>query len=112
MPKSTLQTALGIKHPRIVQKSQGFMGGSFNTREFFHGKSAATLHALRIATALGAFALPLALLALGLAAGASPLATAALLTASAQQYLGLLAERWLFFAEAKHPQNLYYQRMA
>ena len=25
---------------------------------------------------------------------------------------GLLAERWLFFAEARHPQNLYYQRMA
>ena len=23
--------------PAIVQKSQGFMGGSFNTREFFHG---------------------------------------------------------------------------
>ena len=40
-PKSTLQTAIGIKHPRIVQKSQGFMGGSFNTREFFHGRSAA-----------------------------------------------------------------------
>jgi DMSO reductase anchor subunit len=36
-PKSTLQTAIGIKHPKIVQKAQGFMGGSFNTREFFHG---------------------------------------------------------------------------
>ncbi|MGI9025030.1 MAG: DMSO reductase, partial [Burkholderiaceae bacterium] len=22
---------------------------------------------------------------------------------------GLLAERWFFFAQAKHPQNLYYQ---
>ena len=40
-PKSTLQTAIGIKHPRIVQKSQGFMGGSFNTREFFHGRTRA-----------------------------------------------------------------------
>ena len=39
-PKSTLQTALGIKHPLIEQKSQGFMGGSFNTREFFHGRPA------------------------------------------------------------------------
>jgi DMSO reductase anchor subunit len=28
------------------------------------------------------------------------------------QYLGLLAERWYFFAEARHPQNLYYQSMA
>ena len=26
--------------------------------------------------------------------------------------LGRLAERWLFFAEANHPQNLYYQRLA
>ena len=41
-PKSTVQTAIGIKHPRIVQKSMGFMGGSFNTREFFHGRSAAS----------------------------------------------------------------------
>jgi hypothetical protein len=29
-PKSTLQTATGIRHPRIVQKAQGAMGGSFN----------------------------------------------------------------------------------
>jgi len=25
------------------------------------------------------------------------------------QYAGLLAERWLFFAQARHPQNIYYQ---
>jgi DMSO reductase anchor subunit len=25
------------------------------------------------------------------------------------QYFGLLAERWFFFAQANHPQNLYYQ---
>jgi DMSO reductase anchor subunit len=29
--------------------------------------------------------------------------------AFAAQYLGLMAERWYFFVEAKHPQNLYYQ---
>jgi hypothetical protein len=28
------------------------------------------------------------------------------------QFAGLLAERWYFFAEARHPQNLYYQAMA
>lgn len=28
------------------------------------------------------------------------------------QYLGLIAERWYFFAEAKHPQNLYYQSIS
>ena len=25
------------------------------------------------------------------------------------QALGLLLERWFFFAQARHPQNLYYQ---
>jgi DMSO reductase anchor subunit len=25
------------------------------------------------------------------------------------QALGLLADRWFFFAQARHPQNLYYQ---
>jgi sulfite dehydrogenase (quinone) subunit SoeC len=32
-----------------------------------------------------------------------------LLLALAMQYVGLLAERWFFFAQARHPQNLYYQ---
>ena len=102
-PKSTLQTAIGIKHPRIVQRSQGFMGGSFNTREFFHGKSEAFLRTIKPAFLLLAFAAPLALLALGMF-------TPALLgVAFILQYIGLLAERWFFFAQANHPQNLYYQ---
>ncbi len=111
-PKSTLQTAIGVKHPRIEQRAQGFMGGSFNTREFFHGRSPATLRALRILAAVGAFALPIALLAFGGFGSASFGAALLLAAAAALQYLGLLAERWLFFAEARHPQNLYYQRMA
>ena len=28
------------------------------------------------------------------------------------QYLGLLAERWFFLAQANHPQNLYYQAVS
>jgi hypothetical protein len=32
--------------------------------------------------------------------------------AFAAQYVGLLAERRYFFAEANHPQNLYYQGMS
>ena len=35
--------------------------------------------------------------------------TRATLRLHARQQAGLLAERWYFFAEAKHPQNLYYQ---
>jgi DMSO reductase anchor subunit len=36
----------------------------------------------------------------------------ALVLAFAVQYSGLLAERWFFFAQANHPQNLYYQSIA
>ncbi len=107
-PKSTLQTALGIKHPRIVQKSMGFMGGSFNTREFFHGKTTLVLRSVKWIFLLAAFVVPLALLAAGWPGAAMP----ALLAAFVVQYLGLLAERWFFFAQANHPQNLYYQAVA
>lgn len=107
-PKSTLQTAIGIKHPKIVQKTQGMMGGAFNTREFFHGQSAALLRSLKWLFLLTAFVLPLALLAAGLTQAAGGLLMLAFLV----QYLGLLVERWFFFAQANHPQNLYYQSVA
>jgi DMSO reductase anchor subunit len=107
-PKSTLQSAIGIQHPVIAQKSQGFMGGSFNTREFFHRASASRLRAVRQGFVLLAFVLPVGLL-LGGRGGPSTLWLAA---AFAIQYLGLLAERWFFFAQARHPQNLYYQAVS
>lgn len=102
-PKSTIQTAIGIKHPRIVQRSMGSMGGAYNTRDFFHGKTEAFLRSIKPTFLLLAFVLPLGLLAFGLF-------TPALLgIAFILQYVGLLAERWFFFAQANHPQNLYYQ---
>jgi DMSO reductase anchor subunit len=104
-PASTLQTAIGIKHPHIVQKSQGAMGGSFNTREFFHGKSASFLRAIKPAFLLLAFGAPLLLLMIGLSLPSAGILGMAFIL----QYTGLLAERWFFFAEANHPQNLYYQ---
>ena len=107
-PKSSVQSAIGIKHPRIVQKAQGFMGGSFNTREFFHGQSATLLRSVKWVFLLLVFPLPLLCLALAL----SSASTAWLLAAFALQYLGLLAERWYFFAQANHPQNLYYQTIS
>ncbi len=104
-PTSTLQTAIGIKHPHIVQKAQGAMGGSFNTREFFHGKSPSFMRTVKPAFLLLAFALPLLLLLSGLSRPSAWLLGSAFIL----QYTGLLAERWFFFADANHPQNLYYQ---
>ena len=106
--KSNLQSATGIRSERLVQKSMGISAGSFNTREFFHGASAAALRHVRWGFQMLAFGLPVLLMGWGLVnAGAWPWLLAALLQAP-----GLLAERWLFFAQAKHPQNLYYQTVS
>jgi DMSO reductase anchor subunit len=42
--------------------------------------------------------------------GISTQSVALFCLASVTQYLGLVAERWFFFAEARHPQNIYYAR--
>jgi len=106
--KSTLQSALGIHHPRIVQKSQGFMGGSYNTREFFHGRSKAFLRSIKWIFLALAFALPLLLLGFSL----NHVSAIVLSLAFVVQYAGLIAERWFFFAQSNHPQNLYYQAIS
>ena len=103
--KSSLQTAIGVKHAQIAQKSQGLMGGSFNTREFFHGKPLGFVRAVKWIFLLLAFPVPALLVIVGLMHGAAW----TLALAFAVQYLGLIAERWFFFAQARHPQNLYYQ---
>jgi DMSO reductase anchor subunit len=105
-PKTTLQSAIGVRHPRIEQKSQGAMGGSFNTREFFHQRSATVVRRMRWAAAVLGFGAPIAVLAMG------PRSASVLAVLFLGQYLGLLAERWSFFAEAQHPQNLYYRTIA
>ena len=103
--KSTIQSAIGVRHPKVVQKAQGSMGGSFNTREFFHGKSASFLKSIKWIFLVLVFPVPVLLILMGL----SSAAFAILFVAFAIQYVGLLAERWFFFAQSNHPQNLYYQ---
>ena len=95
-----------MREASITQRSMGFGGGSFNTREFFHGRSAGTLRSVKWWFLLLAFALPLLLLA------AAPASLPWLAAACLIQYLGLVAERWFFFAQANHPQNLYYQTVS
>jgi DMSO reductase anchor subunit len=105
-PKSTLASATGVKTAPLRQISQGAMGGSYNTREFFHGRTAAIVRVVRWTFLALVLPAPAALI---LAAGQS---APVLATAVVIQLAGLLAERWYFFAEARHPQNLYYQSIA
>lgn len=81
------------------------MGGSYNTREYFHGRTVLFLKSVKWIFLVLVFAVPVALLWAGWAGGHP----AALMAAFAVQYVGLLFERWFFFAQASHPQNLYYQ---
>lgn len=103
--KSNAQSAIGIRHNKIVQKSQGAMGGSFNTREYFHGKTAYFLKSIKWLFMMLVFPLPVILLSAALGQDNSQVLVAAFLI----QFVGLIAERWYFFAQAKHPQNIYYE---
>jgi len=103
--KSTAGTALGIRHLKIRQISQGAMDGSFNTREFFHHTSPQFMLLIKGFFLIATFAFPFFLIIFGWAGGSTQMLIAAVLI----QYLGLLAERWFFFAQANHPQNIYYQ---
>ena len=103
--KSSVQTAIGIRHSHIEQKAQGAMAGSFNTREYFHGASKRKYKNIKWAFLILVFPLPLVLVSIGLGAHLIGFLAAAFLV----QYIGLLLERWFFFAQANHPQNLYYQ---
>ena len=103
--KSTACTAIGVRHPKITQISQGAMGGSFNTREFFHHKTPQFMQAIKVFFLIMAFIVPVTLVVIGW----SNQFALVLLAAALIQYVGLLAERWFFFAQANHPQNLYYQ---
>jgi DMSO reductase anchor subunit len=107
-PKSNLATATGIKNKHIRQTSMGLMGGSFNTREFFHHQTQRAIANIRKIILLLTYVIPMILMAYEIT---SPNALAIAL-ALLSNYLGLLAERWMFFAEANHPQNLYYQRVS
>ena len=107
-PKSNLASATGIKGSNIRQTSMGFMGGSFNTREFFHHQTDRVISNIRKIILLLTYVGPMILLAFSMnSPNIAQIAMALLM-----HYIGLLAERWMFFAEANHPQNLYYQRVS
>ena len=106
--RSSLKTAIGSHHPQIRQITQGFMGQSFNTIEFSAPGGAGTVRRLTVFFVLAGFVVPAVLLTASLGGGGCGLLVAATLC----QFVGLLAERWVFFAAGSHVQNLYYQAKA
>ncbi|MDH5392420.1 MAG: dimethyl sulfoxide reductase anchor subunit [Gammaproteobacteria bacterium] len=103
--KSSMKTAIGVRHNKIEQKAMGMQGGSYNTREYFHGKTATFLKSVKYIFLVLVFPVPVLFLVSGLGSADAGL----LITAFVVQFAGLIVERWFFFAQANHPQNLYYQ---
>ncbi|MDH5544564.1 MAG: dimethyl sulfoxide reductase anchor subunit [Gammaproteobacteria bacterium] len=104
-PTTTVQTAIGVRHPNIKQRSMGMMGGSYNTREFVHGAKESFVQNIKVVFMLTAFVIPAGLHLGGIITDITHLYAAAL----AIHMFGLVAERWHFFAQVNHPQNIYYQ---
>ncbi len=107
-PRYTAAQALGMGTEGIRQIDPPHSRPNFVMREM--GYAVARRHARRLRAIAAAclFAAPSLLVLLSLATGwALPL-----LLACAVAVLGLLTERWLFFAEAEHVSMLYYGRAA
>ncbi len=118
---ATWRNHAGLALPATANSATGLAGGTVRSVEWPHtqenylmremGFRIARKHAarLKLVVHLLAFALPLALTALALALSGWLAVTAAVL-AVVSQAPGMLTERWLFFAEARHTVTLYYGR--
>ena len=110
-----------MKDPVTLNSATGLKDGTVRSIEWPHtqenyvlkemGYRVARKHAnkLRLIVHVLAFALPLVAIAIALATGGL-VALAASIIAVALQASGMLVERWLFFAEARHVVALYYGR--
>jgi DMSO reductase anchor subunit len=109
VPGSTANSATGLKNGTIRSIEWPHTEENYVLKEM--GFRIARKHAvkLRRLVHLFAFAIPLIAVFLSLFAEAG-LGTAAALIAVLAQIPGMLVERWLFFAEAKHAVTLYYGR--
>lgn len=105
--------------PGSTASATGLQGGTIRSIEWPHaeenfvlkemGYRIARKHATRLRRIvhIAAFAIPLVLTAAAMATGGAAALAAALLAVAAQA-AGLLVERWLFFAEARHSVRHYY----
>lgn len=102
LPRATRESATGLRRFGTVRSFEGpHTEQNYLLKEM--GYQVARKHALKLRryALIAAFALPLALSALALLTG-EPFAIVATIFAAISVVIGLLFERWLFFAEATH----------
>jgi len=100
----SINTALGFSQATVRLLDVGHSSGTFLTDEFGYEVARARLLWMRVITLICGFVLPLFLIAGIVGVPGTTLALMALLISG----VGVLAERWLFFAEARHVVTLYH----
>jgi DMSO reductase anchor subunit len=106
-PRANANTATGLSGGQVRSVEWPHTEENYLLKEM--GYRLARKHALRLrlVTQALAFAVPAALLGLGFVSE-GVVAAAILIAAAVIQFAGMLIERWLFFAEARHSVVLYY----
>jgi DMSO reductase anchor subunit len=101
---STINTATGFTRAQVKLFDAGHTHGTFLTQEFGFQVARKFALALRVFVFAAGFVVPF----LWLAKAGAAVGTAGMIGLTAVALLGVLAERWLFFAEARHVVNLYH----
>lgn len=101
---STIKTATGFTRGTVRLLDTGHTHDTFLTQEFGFQLARKYALALKIVVFVAGFTLP----ALAIALIPDGNLNAAIYAAVVMAILGMVAERWLFFAEARHVVNLYH----
>ena len=105
---TTIQTALGFNHPKIRQMDTGSAYPHYNTLEYCYTGLEGAWGLVKALSILFLYVFPATVVAWDytvlMAGGQAYLAPLAAFSAIA----GAFMERWLFFVEGDHVQNLYY----
>jgi DMSO reductase anchor subunit len=101
---STIQTATGFARGKVSLLDAGHTHGTFLTQEFGFQVARQYARLLKVFVFVAGFIIPLLVLSGAFGAASGSLAIVATVLA----LLGLIAERWLFFAEARHVVNLFH----
>jgi DMSO reductase anchor subunit len=105
----TLNSATGLKDGTVRSIECPLTQENYVLKEMGYRVARKHANKLRFVVHVLAFALPLVAIAVALATSGA-VAVAASIVAVLLQAPGMLVERWLFFAEARHVVSLYYGR--
>jgi DMSO reductase anchor subunit len=97
-------TNLPGKTVRLLDTGESASNANFLMREFGYQVGPMTIKTLRVLAIIMMFFVP------GVVFFSTSLTATGLITVAVIAYFGTMAERWLFFAEAKHVVNLFYGR--